>query len=76
MGAFEQEEYAAGTREIAAAIANSKAFTVIGGGDTVTAVNKYGLLDKFDFVSTGGGAMLDFLAKGTLPGLEALNYHG
>lgn len=61
-----------GTEEIAKALANSKAHVVVGGGDTVAAIKKLGNLDKFDFVSTSGGAMLDFLAKGTLPGIEAL----
>lgn len=74
MGLYEEKPYDTGTRSIADAIINSKAFSVIGGGDTTAAVNKFGLLDKFGFASTGGGAMLDFLAKGTLPGLKALGY--
>ena len=74
MGYFEKERFETGTREIAEAIAKSSAFKVIGGGQTSFAVSKYGLMDKIDFNSTGGGAMLDFLAYGTLPGLEVLNY--
>ncbi len=60
------------TNEFAQAVATSHAHSVIGGGDTVAAIESLGLLPHFSFVSTGGGAMLDFLAKGTLPGIEAL----
>lgn len=73
LGLFENPVFAKGTNEIAQAIVSSSAFKVIGGGDTISAVDKIGLLDKFDFVSTGGGAMLAFLAGDKLPGLEALN---
>jgi phosphoglycerate kinase len=62
-----------GTKEVALAIIDSGAYAVIGGGDTVATLNELGYLDKFDFVSTGGGAMLQFLVEGTLPGIEALN---
>lgn len=61
-----------GTKELAKAIAESGAYTVIGGGDTTEFVKRIGLFDKFDFVSTGGGAMLTFLSGEKLPGLEAL----
>lgn len=61
-----------GTETLARAITATKAYTVLGGGDTVAAVESLGLQNKFSFVSTGGGAMLDFLAYGTLPGIEAL----
>ncbi|MDB5237585.1 MAG: Phosphoglycerate kinase [Parcubacteria group bacterium] len=60
------------TEGLAKAIAQSGAYSILGGGDTVAAVEKLGLSDKFSFISTGGGAMLDFLATGTLPGLVAL----
>lgn len=60
------------TEGLAKAIAKSNAYSILGGGDTVAAVEKLGLSDKFSFISTGGGAMLDFLATGTLPGLKAL----
>lgn len=60
------------TDAFARAVAESGAFSVVGGGDTIAAIEKLGLLPKFSFVSTGGGAMLDFLAKGTLPGITAL----
>ncbi|GIW69857.1 MAG: hypothetical protein KatS3mg101_0604 [Patescibacteria group bacterium] len=76
MGAYEEPEYSLGTAQIAKAIAKKTsegAYTVIGGGDTITAVNSYSLLDKFSFVSTGGGAMLQYLATKTLPAIEALN---
>ena len=62
-----------GTREIAKAILASKAHSIVGGGDTVAALDMLGLTSKFDFVSTGGGAMLDYLAYGTLPGMDVLN---
>ncbi len=57
---------------IASASASGRAYSVIGGGDTVAAIEKLGIVDRFSFVSTGGGAMLEFLAKGTLPGIQAL----
>jgi len=72
LGFFEKKEYENGTKEVAKAISESKAFKVVGGGETLFAVFKYNLADKIDFLSTGGGAMLEFLAKGTLPGIEAL----
>lgn len=75
MGLFENPAFTMGTNELAMAIANSAAYKIIGGGDTISAVNKLGLLDKFSFVSTGGGAMLAFLAGEKLPGLEALGYY-
>lgn len=60
------------TDACACAIANSSAHSIVGGGDTVAAIEKLGLLSQFSFVSTGGGAMLEFLARGTLPGIDAL----
>lgn len=64
--------FAEATEVLAKMIASSKAKKIIGGGDTLTIVNQLNLANKFDFVSTGGGAMLDFLTHGTLPGLELL----
>jgi phosphoglycerate kinase len=61
------------TLAVAKAIAASSAHSIIGGGDTVAAVEELGAAARFSFISTGGGAMLDFLAKGTLPGLEVLD---
>ncbi len=72
MGKYEDEKWQEGTRKIAVAIAQSPGFKVVGGGDTIAALTKFGLLVKMDYVSTGGGAMLEFLAKGTLPGIDAL----
>lgn len=72
MGKFEDEGHLLGTQRIFDAIANSEAFTVAGGGDTVHALNKLGLQDKLDWVSIGGGAMLEYLTTKTLPGIEAL----
>lgn len=75
MGYFEIEKFSHGTNAIARAMADSPAETIIGGGDTISAVNGLGLIDKFSYVSTGGGAMLEFLAGNRLPGLEALGYY-
>lgn len=72
LGLFEIKKFAKGTDEFSKNLVKAKAFTVIGGGDTISAVDKLKFLDKFDFVSTGGGAMLDFLSDAELPGVEAL----
>jgi len=72
MGKYEDEKGEVGTREIAEAVGNCRGFKVVGGGDTIAALKKFNLIDKMDYVSTGGGAMLEFLAKGTLPGIRAL----
>ncbi|GAG39588.1 unnamed protein product, partial [marine sediment metagenome] len=61
-----------GTKEIAQAVVTSDAYTVVGGGDTEAALTKFGMVKKVDYISSGGGAMLDFLADGTLPGIEAI----
>lgn len=77
LGCFENPLYEKGTKEIAQEIVrNKKAFKIAGGGDTIFALAKFGLRDKFDHVSTGGGAMLSFLSGEKLPGLEALGYYG
>jgi len=72
LGKIEEEAFAIGTKEIAEAIAESNAFTVVGGGETVEFITKLGLMGKFGHVSSGGGAMLAFLSGEKLPGLEAL----
>ncbi len=71
-GIFEEDEFALGTREIFSAIANSEAFSVVGGGHTITAVEQMGLSERIDHVSTGGGALLTMLAGKELPIVEAL----
>ncbi|MEI6316110.1 MAG: phosphoglycerate kinase [bacterium] len=69
---FYEGGYTKGTEEILKLLANIKADTIIGGGDTAVLVDKKNMSEKFTFVSTGGGATLEFLAKGTLPGIKAL----
>jgi phosphoglycerate kinase len=72
VGVFEKEQFAKGTQTIARAIADSSAFSIAGGGDTVAAINKFGIADKIDYISTAGGAFLEFLEGKKLPAVEAL----
>jgi phosphoglycerate kinase len=72
MGVFENPPFAAGTLAVARAVAGAPAFTVIGGGDTIAAVNAAGVSDKIGYISTAGGAFLEFLEGRPLPGVAAL----
>lgn len=72
VGAFELEEFAEGTKALSKAIAESKAFVVAGGGDTLAAIEKYHVSSKIDYICTGGGAFLTFLEGKNLPAIEAL----
>ncbi len=72
MGMFEDDRFASGTRTVAQAMADTKAFTVVGGGDSAAALAQFGLQDDVDHVSTGGGASLELIELGDLPGLAAL----
>jgi phosphoglycerate kinase len=72
MGVFEDPRFAAGTEAVAHAVAGCAGFTVVGGGDSVSAIDHLGLQHQIDYVSTGGGASLEFIENGDLPGLAAL----
>ena len=72
VGVFEFEQFAEGTRIIANAIAQSNAFSLAGGGDTIAAIAKFGITDKISYISTGGGAFLEFLEGKKLPAIEIL----
>ena len=75
MGVFEMENFSQGTKAIADALVSATqkgGFTLVGGGDSVAAINKYNLSDKVSYVSTGGGAMLEYLEGKALPGIAAM----
>ncbi|MGH6893517.1 MAG: phosphoglycerate kinase [Dongiaceae bacterium] len=72
VGVFEIDQFAKGTETIARAIAESPAFSIAGGGDTIAAINKFGIADRIDYISTAGGAFLEFLEGKTLPAVAAL----
>ncbi|MDX1508191.1 MAG: phosphoglycerate kinase, partial [Woeseiaceae bacterium] len=72
VGGFEFDNFGAGTKALAEAIAESDAFSVAGGGDTLAAIDKYGVADKISYISTGGGAFLEFVEGKKLPAVEVL----
>ena len=72
VGVFEFDQFGEGTRAIAQAIADSKAFSLAGGGDTLAAIEKYGVEDGISYISTGGGAFLEFVEGKKLPAVAAL----
>jgi len=72
VGVFEIEQFSGGTKMLAAAIAHSPAFTIGGGGDTLSAISKFQITNQMDYISTGGGAFLEFLEGRTLPAVEIL----
>jgi phosphoglycerate kinase len=72
VGVFEFEQFGEGTRALATAIARSKAFSLAGGGDTLAAIEKYGIEDSISYISTGGGAFLEFVEGKKLPAVEIL----
>jgi phosphoglycerate kinase len=72
LGVFEIEQFATGTRELAASVARSKAFSIVGGGDTLAAIEQFGVADRISYISTGGGAFLEFLEGKELPAVAVL----
>jgi phosphoglycerate kinase len=76
LGVFEIDQFGGGTKMIAAAIAHSPAFSIAGGGDTLAAIAKYGIENQVDYISTGGGAFLEFLEGKTLPAFAVLVERG
>jgi phosphoglycerate kinase len=73
IGVFEIDQFGGGTKMLAAAIAHSPAFSIAGGGDTLAAIAKYGIEKQVDYISTGGGAFLEFLEGKTLPAFAILS---
>lgn len=72
VGVYEMSNFQNGTRAIAEALAKSKSNTIVGGGNSISAIKQMGLADQFTHLSTGGGASLEFLELGHLPGIDAL----
>ena len=73
VGVFEIEQFSSGSREISRAIASSSAFSLAGGGDTLAAIDQFGVTDQISYISTGGGAFLEFVEGKTLPAVAILN---
>ena len=72
VGMYEQKEFANGTREILDIVSKSSALKIVGGGDAASSVANLGFKDKMNFISTGGGATLSYIANGSLPGIDAI----
>src|SRR5205085_712885 len=72
VGVFEFDAFAAGTKAIGEAVASSSSFSIAGGGDTIAAINKFGIKDRISYISTAGGAFLEFLEGKTLPAVAIL----
>ena len=72
VGLFEKPPFAVGTKAIAEAVAGQVAYSVVGGGDTIAACNHFGVTEKISYISTGGGALLEYLGQGSLPGIDAI----
>jgi phosphoglycerate kinase len=72
IGVFEFDKFESGTRTISKAIADSNAYSVAGGGDTLAAVEKFGIMDSVSYISTGGGAFLEYIGGEVLPAVEVL----
>jgi phosphoglycerate kinase len=75
LGVFEIDQFSRGTQALALAVAENNSYTLVGGGDTVAVLEKYGIKDSVDYVSSGGGAFLEFIKSGTLLSLEAISRH-
>ena len=76
LGVFEFENFADGTKELAEQIANSQAFSIAGGGDTLAAISNFSVAEKISYISTGGGAFLEFIEGKKLPAIEILEQRG
>ena len=75
LGVFEIDQFSGGTQALALAVAESNSYTLVGGGDTVAVIEKYGIKDSIDYISSGGGAFLEFIKSGTLLSLEVISRH-
>ncbi|MGK0461137.1 MAG: phosphoglycerate kinase, partial [Candidatus Azotimanducaceae bacterium] len=76
VGVFEQAAFAGGTRSLAEAIAQNSGFSIAGGGDTLAAIDQFGITDKVSYISTGGGAFLEFVEGKVLPAVAVLEARG
>jgi phosphoglycerate kinase len=75
LGVFEIDQFSGGTKALAMAVAENNSYTLVGGGDTVAVLEKYGIKGSIDYISSGGGAFLEFIKSGTLLSLEAISMH-